>query len=210
MNFCTQCGRTVAPGTVCVCQQPVQYQQPQYQQPQQPAPPPYQQPPQYPQPPQYQNPQYPQYPQQYPGMSGKLPGQTMIRVSGILLTIFGAIAMFITIAAFGLLETANNYTYGVARAVVSDSLQYLLVFEIIMAICTCVFGIVGIALASERGKGGLFIGLGVSLIGLRLIDFIWGVSAYGDHLGGSLYFGAAVGLVLPILYIVGGNKLRKA
>jgi len=215
MQFCTDCGKQIEVGSVCECrqsqqmptqipqpnqfQQPVQFQQPnQFQQP----------PPQYPQQPnQFQQPppQYPQqpgYPYPYGQPKAKLPGQTMIRVSGILLTIFGGIAAPVMVAALDAVDTLGR--------LVPDSYKTYLGFSALMAIAALVVGIIGIALASKKDKAGLIIGCGVTLIVLRGIDLIWALSAFGNLVEGSTVFFALAGLTLPILYIVGGNKLKSA
>ena len=193
-----------------------QYGQPQYQYPPspmnqyQPLPPPNQYgQPQYQYPPmapmnQYGQPQY-QYPQQpagrygqYPAMQGQVaPGKSMIRTIGILMTIFGVFALGITIYA---LDIAYYYLMGI------------LYFELVGTLLILAFGIAGITIAGKREKGGTVVVFGIIIILYRVIDVIWSIVLFSDRriaVAGTFYLSSIFGLILPILFILGGNMNRK-
>jgi len=208
MPFCSNCGAQLAPGAVCQCQQNPQAQQNvqnpqnvnqqpyanQYQQPQQPYP--YGQP--YPPP----NP-YMMYPQMYPQMKIPRPGKTMIRVSGIIMTVLGGLAL---IVSFGLLGSLNGWY--------PDSWKAVIAYELFVTAVMLAFGITGIALAVKINKAMLIMSFGITLIALKVIDMILAFSILGRYMSGAytsqFFVGIAGGIVLPILYIIGGNIRKKA
>jgi len=213
-NFCPACGFNARTGQQPAAPQPQAYQAPPPQQ-QYAAPPPAYAPPQYqqqyapPPPPQaYQQPgpNPPQYPVQnqygaYPlPASAAQPGKTMIRVCGIILTVIGAIGFFAGIGALA----ANSSSY------MPDGWAGLIVYEILMALATIAFGILGIVFAPQRDKATAVMIFGVIIIVLRFIDLLLGIVLFGSAVTASMFSGAIIGSAIPVLYIVGGNMRRNA
>jgi len=122
----------------------------------------------------------------------------MIKVTGILMTIFGAIALVLSIAAVGALSWLGG------------SVTALLYFELIATIAYVAFGIMGIVMCGNREKGSLIMTLGIIILLYKIIDLIWAIAVFGPDIGSSTVFGAIFGFILPILYIVGGNTRKKA
>jgi hypothetical protein len=225
---CPYCGAPLGEGLACTCpgavqaarnpqqyyQQPQQYQQ--YQQPQQA----YQQTAyQQPQPQQYYQQPQPQYQPQYM-QPPKLPGQTMIKVSGILLTIFGAFAIIIGIGNLAVMAELQRQLnrYG-------ESIPYVLlvIFGFVSAGLTLAFGIAGIVSACKPERGMMVLAFGAVLIGIQLLNIILSLIAFMPLLDNhridsavvmglivAAIFGGAVNCTLPILYVVGGSKLKKS
>ena len=164
----------------------------------QPAPMPYAMPPIYPRAvaplPPIQNP-YGAYYQQPQLML--LAGKTMIKVSSILLIVFGGLLFF------GMIGALTSY--------VSNRLEAIYTFELSMGVLTLSFGIVGTVVASKKERASMIIGFGIALVALYAVDFIWGIGFLGSYYfdGPSIVFSIA-GLVLSILLIVGGNTRRNA
>ena len=186
MYTCSYCGAQVPEGSVCACQQNAYSQQPSPYQQQSP----------------YQQPAQSPYGGGIPPSSA--PGQSMIKVSGVILTIFGALGLilgFIALAGLSLLGSLG------------EALMLLTIYELVMAALTLTFGICGISFAPRKEKASAVIALGVTLIALRVIDLIWGivvVSQFSGTLGANTIVGVLLGCVLPLLYIVGGNARKKS
>ena len=119
-------------------------------------------------------------------------------VTGIILTVFGALGFFITLGSLGL----SDY--------LPDGWGALLVFELLTALLTLVFGIMGIVFASKKDKASVVMAFGGTLIALKVIDLIWAMGVMGEYLDASTIFGVLAGCVLPLLYIIGGNTRKNA
>jgi len=187
-SFCPQCGRPLAPGTVCDCsraQSPIMPSMPQRPEP-------------------YQTPEM----MQYTGMpSAAYPGSTLIKVAAIIMIVLGAIG---TLASLGSL---GGDAAGLAAF---ELLMNLLVLA--TGICGVMFCKVpekatllmggGIAVVVMK-----FIDLcaGMSMISDMVADLgSYAVSeAYVSGYKLGLVFGVLIGSVPPILMIIGGSKLRK-
>jgi hypothetical protein len=203
MGFCSNCGQQLQANGACSCQQPSQpnpYGQAN----------PYQQPPQQNQFGQQQNmygqPQNPyQQPNQFPPQYGQPPGQTMIRVTGILMIILGGLA---SIGYMDIINTYNNSGFGIFYP---EGYGTYLNFALILVLAILVAGIIATAVASKRDKAGLVIGCGVTCIILQGIDIVWALSSFGDYLEAqTIMLSIALGAVLPVLLIIGGNKLKNS
>lgn len=137
------------------------------------------------------------------------PGKKIIKVVGILLIIFGGIGAIIGIIALlgGLALTA--FLGGLAVFVILAG-----VFTIVLAALNIVFGINGVKHCDNAAKAQAIITMGIVLIVLRVIDVILTIvinSATGsDPVSASLISSVLFGCVLPVLYIVGGNKNKQA
>ena len=199
MATCPYCGNQVADGAICACRYQ-QQQQPQQQYGQQP-------PQQYGQPPPQQ---YGQPPQQYgqpvPGQYGGayvkpvLPGKAMIRVTGILLTIFGAIAV-ISVASALIAISSTYLSYVVSTG------QLLL--SLLSSLITLCIGILATAWAPKKEKANVLFIVGIILLALHVIDLIMTIATPGMFTGFAIFTGL-LGLVLPILLVVGANTRKNA
>ena len=192
MEYCTNCGAQLTPGSVCSCQTNNQ-QQPQQQQQQNMQGVPYQQQPNPYSAPPYQNGVYPQQ------IKPARPGKNMILVSGILLTILGAIGILINISA---IDVISGY--------VPSGWELLLYFEIFISFITLAFGITGISLCSKKESALIIVGFGAALIVLKTVDLIWALAMFSSYISSSQISGVIIGCVLPLLYIIGGSIRRNA
>jgi len=146
------------------------------------------------------------------------PGEKLIKVVGILLTIFGGIGVLSNVSAFAVFfEMPWLYP---------DLYEYYLYFSVAITVITLSFGIVGICVAKNPRSGGVIIAFGALLLLIHLADSIWSYMSFGDillyafgDLGDfidveglmlfSVIFGFIISAVLPILYIVGGIRRMK-
>jgi hypothetical protein len=213
MQFCTNCGKQVQIGNVCECKLTHQPDYPPPQPPQQPQYPNQQ----YPQNQQMPPPQYPQQgqypPPQYPNPYGKQmkpAGQTMIKVVGILLVIFGAFELI----GFDRTITLNEHT------IESNNGIYVLTG---LAMLAC--GIIGIVCHKKKDKAPLVVGCGIGLLVLLVVCTFAAMlplraeverlsQASGTDLSGMFMvitvLGALINCILPLLFIIGGNKRKNA
>ncbi len=215
MKFCMYCGKALEDNALCTCpgaqlaanqqaQQQAADQQPGAQQP-------YAPPNAYSQPNQQYN-QNPYAPQgAYPPVTRAAaktpqPGRKMIKVTGILMTIFGGIGVITGLSGIAGMDSLFGYLLG-------GSVVAVLVYELLAAGVMLAFGIAGINFSKSPAKGMTVVVFGIILIVLRVIDFGWAFAVFNgynvlDDFGASLFGGMIGGLVLPILYMVGGN-IRK-
>lgn len=137
-------------------------------------------------------------------------GKTILKVSGILLIIFGAIGLIGTIisligaSAIGAMASAMGVDTGAYNVLITVS-------GIIAIACGAVYlvaGILGVANAAKPEKAKICMTFGIILIILEIISTIFEgiVSGFGGMTIPSLI----IGLVLPILMIVGANKNQQA
>jgi hypothetical protein len=166
MHFCPDCGKPIQHGCICSCKQYPQNQQ---------------LPPQYPQ----------QYPQQQ--QKPKIPGQTMVRVTGIVLTSVASLA-FIDMG------TSSGSYYHQAHNDYQN-------FSFLLTLTLIVIGIIGISFASMREKGSLVVICGVIMSVLFVIDFAWSTSLSHGWDNATAFMALAV-TAFPVLYIIGGNKMK--
>jgi len=127
----------------------------------------------------------------------------MIRVTGILMIVFGSIALVATVSVLS----------GMIGSFMS-ALTALMIYELLMGALTLVFGIAGVMNARKVTKAQSIITMGVTLLVIRIIDTI-ATSVILIDLSNlnavelSSIFGSMLGYVLPILYIVGGNMNKR-
>lgn len=184
--------------------------------------------------------QYPaRYPAQYPPRAPSRPGRKMILVSGIIMAITGGMSILSSISLFALSGVINELDriVGIGGIYVPVMLN---IWSIFVSVAILVGGIAGIMFAGRADRAKIIMITGGALIGLQVIGLIINLAAYiprFSHAELSAFYsslnateeiantiagmitgavtagviiGAAFGCVLPILYIVGGNRLRKA
>ena len=122
----------------------------------------------------------------------------MIKTVGIIMLIFGAIAVPVSLGIF--LETLSSWWY-------DASYQILLAYEVCLASLMLAFGIYGLANAYKIEKAQSIIGMGIALCVMRVIDLIAAISIL-YYVETSIILGVILGLTLPILYIVGGSMSK--
>ncbi len=227
MRYCEYCGTQLADNAACVCQgaQLAANQQAQQSGEQQPyAQNPYNTYPYNPTP--YNaNPYTPPQPS-YPPVTNTVnnapqPGRKMIKVSGILMTIFSSIALFSLITVLAMAPVieevmddaefffrdffdAYNYSYEIEfpfAAVIGG------IFTSGMMLA---FGIMGIAFSKKPERGTAVMVLGIIMLALLVISTGLTLTDSNGMIGSMVMTNIITGSVLPILYIVGGYRRRKS
>lgn len=144
------------------------------------------------------------------------PAKGLLKVSSILLIIFGAIGLVSSAASFACVSAAANLANSLAAtatdlgadattaaAALSSALSIGVIIALVLGIiggaAELVFGIIGMKNYANPAKGNLFIVGGIVLCVIFLASVV-------------LYFSwfAAIDFVLPILFIIGGFMNKKA
>jgi len=173
-------------------QQPYAPQDPQTYAPVPPAPQPYAQPP--------QNPYAPQTP--YAGSIPQAPyyvpmppkRNQMVFVVSILIVIGGAYNFFA-----GINTAAAGRLYGMS----SGLYDFYVFFLFLAAAYMIVMGIFGIRNAANPAKGSLLLNMGIGSLVIPVVSIIIALTY------GLAAFVGLLGFILPILFIVGANQLKK-
>lgn len=135
-----------------------------------------------------------------------LPGTKLIKVSGILMIILGAVGTFSGVNALSSGETSG-----------------LDVFELLIAVLMLASGIGGLFYCKKPDKATLIMGAGIAICAMKLVDLVVGLTLISgvsaDNLNDYAYlagfkfgliFGTFIGMIPSILYIVGGYKLKNS
>ena len=130
----------------------------------------------------------------YPGQP--LQGKTLIRVAGIILTIFAAISVI-----YYIIILASPLSYFI------DTMNYISMF---MGLVMLAAGIIATAFAPKKDKAMLVMIFGIVLIFWQLISLIVTLTSPMYLFGGVQIILKLLGFVLPILLTIGGFKRKSA
>ncbi len=125
------------------------------------------------------------------------PGKGLLKVSGILLIIFGAIAIVLMLLAL---------VASVALIALSPAALILVLACIIGlagAVLDLIAGILGVKNCDKPEKAKSCFVFGIILIAIQVVSMVLSIS------GGSFDWTSIVGLVLPVLYLVGASQNKK-
>ncbi len=142
------------------------------------------------------------------------PGKGMLKVTSILLIIFGAIDTFFSLigvaCAAACSSAINSATdilseYGAAGVANLGTVSLVLtLIAALLGIAELVFGIMGMKKYADPSQASFFIMSGIVMCALFLVDIVVATILL------SFPVMSVIGFVLPILYIVGGNMNKKA
>jgi hypothetical protein len=127
------------------------------------------------------------------------PGKTMLKVVSIIYIVIGAICALLMILSlfFGsLLASIAGNIFGALGGLLGGAL--FIVF-LIPAAADLIIGIIGVKFCDDPSKASFFIVVGFIMSGLMLISLFGAFSIWN-----------LIGLILPILYIVGGFRNKNA
>ena len=134
------------------------------------------------------------------------PGKNYLKVTGILLIVFSAIAFMLPI---GLLSTIDEWLWFYGGEAMRGAWQFRYTAIIFLALYGIFMGIMGIAYCTNTEKANILLKMGgtyiAAIIGIPLIGVAMGLPAFGD-LGGFEVLLLLLDFVLPILFIVGASK----
>ena len=132
-------------------------------------------------------------------MENNAKGSGFLKVTGILMIIFGSIAIIVGIVAIAGIAALAYISDGE----LSSGLLYTAgIFTLVSAVAEFVTGIIGVKNCKRSEKAGVCIGWGVVVIIMDIIGSILTV------VGGSSFpvFSFLLGLVIPVLFIIGAVK----
>jgi len=134
----------------------------------------------------------------------KLPGSTLLKVSGIVLVVFAGIGVILGALAFGGLALLS------AMGAPTGLLTVLMIFAVLSALFSLYVGVMAIMGANKKEKAGQLFLLGVISVALVALDLIFSLIWLGPMVTAMTWVGALFSLVLPILIIVGAKKNQEA
>ncbi len=127
-------------------------------------------------------------------------GSKFLKVTGILMIIFGSIALIIAIVALlglGVLE-AIGAPMGLLWA--SG------IIALLGAVAEFVAGIIGVVNWNKPNKANICIGWGIAVAAMCVISNIFTLIGYPENFN---VFSLLTGLVIPVLYLIGAFKNKK-
>lgn len=127
-------------------------------------------------------------------------GSKFLKVTGILMIIFGSIALIIAIMALlglGVLEAIGApmgllWTSGI--------------IALLGAVAEFVAGIIGVVNWNKPNKANTCIGWGIAVAAMCVISNIFTLIGYPENFN---VFSLLTGLVIPVLYLIGAFKNKK-
>lgn len=127
-------------------------------------------------------------------------GSKFLKVTGILMIIFGSIALIIAIVALlglGVLE---------AMGTPMGLLWASGIIALLGAVAEFVAGIIGVVNWNKPNKANTCIGWGIAVAAMCVISNIFTLIGYPENFN---VFSLLTGLVIPVLYLIGAFKNKK-
>ncbi|WP_370767193.1 hypothetical protein [Ruminococcus sp.] len=127
-------------------------------------------------------------------------GSKFLKVTGILMIIFGSIALIIAIVALlglGVLE---------AMGAPMGLLWASGIIALLGAVAEFVAGIIGVVNWNKPNKANTCIGWGIAVAAMCVISNIFTLIGYPENFN---VFSLLTGLVIPVLYLIGAFKNKK-
>jgi peptidoglycan/LPS O-acetylase OafA/YrhL len=127
-------------------------------------------------------------------------GSKFLKVTGILMIIFGSIALIIAIVALlglGVLE---------AMGAPMGLLWASGIIALLGAVAEFIAGIIGVVNWNKPNKANTCIGWGIAVVAMCVISNIFTLIGYPENFN---VFSLLTGLVIPVLYLIGAFKNKK-
>lgn len=140
-------------------------------------------------------------------------GKNFLKVTGILMIIFAAIALIVNIIT---LVVFKSFASADVRASLSESIQTIalaafigIIFSCVGAVLEMVTGIIGIANCRKPQKATTCIVFGFILLALEIASLI--LTFVGGSTGAAtIIISVITGLALPVLYLIGAFLNKKS
>ena len=151
-------------------------------------------------------------------MTATAPGRTLLKVVGILLIVFGAIAtLFALLAivgggALGIMAANSGSADPATGAVVIGGgiLIVVGIIALVSGIFNLIGGILGVKNCDKPEKAGSCFVFGIIMVALQVLNLIAGLLSGGDSSAFASILSSLLGFVLPVLYLLGAYKNKKA
>ncbi len=128
-------------------------------------------------------------------------GSTFLKVTGILMIIFASLSLVVDIFSFFL--SAAFDALGASEA--SSALYFASIIMLIDAAAEMVAGIMGVAFCKKPEKANACLVMGIIVAVLCVVGTIINIAS-GSEFGVSTIVSLLIGLVMPVLYIIGAVK----
>ena len=171
---------------------------------------------------QYQ-PQQQQYQSQQYQQTAKLKGSTLVKVVGILMTIFGPLGIIASIYSFTTIRALLAFSDGLfsmfdefggssaiyGAAGLSPGLLYAsIALSAVGSIMLLIAGIMGIKNHNNKEKAGTLVILGIAIIAINVLSSV--LAGIGGNFSATSIVGLLLGAVIPVLYIIGATQNKKS
>jgi hypothetical protein len=124
-------------------------------------------------------------------------GSKFLKVTGILMIIFGSIIAIMALLGLGVLE---------AMGAPMGLLWASGIIALLGAVAEFVAGIIGVVNWNKPNKANICIGWGIAVAAMCVISNIFTLIGYPENFN---VFSLLTGLVIPVLYLIGAFKNKK-
>ena len=148
----------------------------------------------------------------YPGMPGMVdaPGKNFLRVTGILFIIFNIIGFFMTVSV---VLTTDTWLWMFGGQAMRTTWNMLYGMSLLLSLFAVAVGIMGVALCNKIEKGGMLFATVIILMVLSVINnivYTVVISGFDGVMGFSNVISIPISLVLPVLFMIGASRNKKA
>lgn len=133
-------------------------------------------------------------------------GSKFLKVTGILMIIFGAIALVLSIIGIAGIGMVASLATALGEDISVGLLTVSCILSLLGAVAELVAGIVGIKNWANPKKAGTCIVWGIIVIAFCLLSNILTLVGYPENFN---FVNVVTGLVIPVLYLVGGFQTKK-
>ncbi len=130
-------------------------------------------------------------------------GAKMLKVVGILMIIFGAISLVVSLLATVISGAATGVTSSVGVSVITGEMWASIIIALIGSVIEFVAGIIGVVNCQKHEKAGVCIIWGIMTVVMSLISNIATAILYSENFKA---YSLILGLVLPVLYLIGAYQ----
>ena len=145
-----------------------------------------------------------------PPMPPKAPGKTMLLVTGILFIIFNAIGFFLTAIV---ILTTDYWLWEFGGQAMRDAWMIIYTVDMLLSLSAIAIGIMGVALCNKIERGGMLIVFAIILMVFSVIFnivYIAVIINFDAAMGFGAIIGIPISLIVPIIFIVGASRNKKA
>ena len=151
------------------------------------------------------------------------PGKSMLMVTGILLIIFSALGFFTTIST---IATTNLWLWQFGGPAMRGTWMFIYTANLLRSLFGMAIGIMAVTSCNKIDKGSILFVLGIAFLVVTVIysivynGFILSVGStsigllnipdFNAGMGVGGIIGIPIGLIVPIIFIVGASRNKKA
>ena len=133
-------------------------------------------------------------------------GSKFLKVTGILMIIFGALALVLSIISLAGLGMIAALAESIGGVVPMGLLTVSAILGLVGAVAELIAGIVGVKNWNKPEKAGTCIIWGIIVLALCIISNVLTLVGYPDNFN---VLNLLTGLVIPVLYLIGGFQNKE-